>query len=143
MVRRRPHEYRRRPDTYRDGEIREMYRFNRGNIEYICDLLHDRFSKGHTVTTFCLFRLLSRRDYAFFPSNSFQQVVGDVIGIHRSTCCKVIHEFSEAFCRQKGEFIRLPRDDQKRGIIKKVFFEMGGMPGVDGVIDCTHFRMSI
>ena len=68
-------------------------------------------------------------------------MVGDVIGIHRSSCCKVVHEFSEALCRHKGEFIRLPRDDHQRGIIKKGFFEMGGMPGVVGVVDCTHARV--
>ena len=74
----------------------------------------------------------------FFGSNSFQQVVGDVIGIHRSTCCKVVHKFSDALCRHNGDFTRLPREDQEQGIIKKGFFEMGGMPGVVGVIECTH-----
>ena len=144
-VRRRPRVYRRRPDmlmdTYTDNEIRERYRFNRPNVEYICDLLHDDLARETNRNHALSVSTIVQAGLRFFATNSFQQVIGDVVGIHRSTCCKVVHEFSEAVCRHRAEFISLPRNDNDRDLIKKGFYEMGGMPGVIGLIDCTHAKI--
>ena len=144
-VRRRPRQYRRRPDmlheTYTNEEIRERYWFTRESVEYICDLVHNDLVRNtrwnHTLSVSTIVQAGLR----FFATNSFQQVVHDVIGIHRSTCCKVVHEFSEAISQHKNAFIYLSRNEQERGIIKKGFFEMGVMPGVVGTVDCTHAKI--
>ena len=86
-------------------------------------------------------RLSSHKGLCFFVTSSFQQIVGDVIGIHRSTCCKVVYEFSEVISQHKNAFIYLFRNEQERGVIKKGFFEMGGMSGVVGTVDCTHAKI--
>ena len=69
----------------------------------------------------------------FLATNSFQQVIGDVVGIHRSTTCKAVHEFSEALCRHKGEFIVFPCGDEERAFIKRGCYELAGIPGVVGL----------
>ena len=85
-VRRRPRQYRRRPDmifdTYTDAEIRERYRFNRANIDYICNLLHDDLVRDTHRNHALSVSTIVQAGLRFFASNSFQQVVGDVIGIH-------------------------------------------------------------
>ena len=129
-IRRRPREYRRRLsmllDTYPDEEIRERYRFNRENIAYICELLYDDLARETMRNQALSVSAIVQAGLRFLATNSFQQVVGDVVGIRRSTTCKVVHEFTEALCRHKGEFIVCPRDDEDRALIKKGFYELAG-----------------
>ncbi len=78
----------------------------------------------------------------FFASNSKHNIIGDVIGMHKSSSCKVVHEFTDAIIRHKNEFIKMPETREERDAIKGGFFELARMPGDVGCIDGTHIRIS-
>lgn len=86
---------RRRPRTFRlkefvtnnifsDKEIRNCFRFSRENIAYLVDLLREDLQRP-TQRSYALSVetqvLIARK---FFACNSYQQVVGDVIGVEKS-----------------------------------------------------------
>ena len=120
-------------NTYPDKELRERYRFNRENIGYICDLLYDDLARDTMRNQALSVPTIVHAGLRFLATNSFQQVIGDVVGIHRSTTCKAVHEFSEALCRHKGEFIVFPCGDEERAFIKRGCYELAGIPGVVGL----------
>ena len=96
---RRPRQYRHHPspllDVCTDEEIRTRYRLGRDSIHFICDLLPDDLQRptkrNHelSVETQVLATL------RFLASGSFQQVVGDVLGIDKSSVSRVVTHFYE------------------------------------------------
>lgn len=143
-VERRERQYRRRPDyllqNFTDDEIRQRYRFNRENIQHIIDLVHDDLVRETDRNCALSVSLQVQTGLRFLATNSFHLVIGDVVGIHKSTSCKVVQDFCNAINRHKNEFIRIPNENDTEDI-KKGFFEVAGMPGVVGCIDCTHFKI--
>ena len=60
---------------------------------------------------------------------SSQQVIGDVIGIDKSTMSRFITGFCEALNRRAQEFIKFPFNDGEKNTSKQEFFrwwEEGG-----------------
>ena len=143
---RRPRTYRLRDsplwdNTYSDNDIRQRFRFRRDSIQFIIDTVHDDLvrptNRNHalSVSTQVLTAL------RFFACGSFQQVVGDIIGIDKSTVSRVVVEFCKALNRQKNDFIKFPLDDDEKDAIKQGFFQMGGFPSVIGCVDGSHIRL--
>uniref|UniRef100_A0A8C5DII3 Putative nuclease HARBI1 n=1 Tax=Gouania willdenowi TaxID=441366 RepID=A0A8C5DII3_GOUWI len=73
----------------------------------------------------------------FYASGSFYQVVGDSIGVDKSTVSKVVKAESVTFASLVNQFVCFPRDDQISQT-KHKFLLLGNMPNTIGVIDCTH-----
>ena len=94
--RRRPRVYRHRPsqllDSYTDKETCR-YRFRRDSIPFICDVVKGdlrrptRRNHALSVETQVLASL------RFLASGCFYQVDVDILGIHKSSVCRVVNEF--------------------------------------------------
>ena len=128
-------------ETFTDEEIRDRYRFRRDSIEYLCELLEDQLvrptNRSHalSVSTQVLIGL------RYLASGSFQQVIGDILGVDKSTVSRVLIQFLDALISKKDQFIKFPRNIAEKNILKQGFYEIAGFPSVIGCIDCTHVRI--
>ena len=146
FARRRPRQYRLRDcpllDVYTDKEIRDRFRFRRDSIDFIVDLLyldlvrHTNRNHALSVKTQVLIAL------RFFASGSFQQVIGDIIGVDKSTVSRTVYKFCKAIIRHKQQFIQFPFTEDEKDIIKQGFYKIGGFPSTIACIDGTHIRIS-
>lgn len=76
----------------------------------------------------------------FFATGSYQRSVSQdlFVAMSQSSLCRYIHEVSEAIVvNLANNYIKFP-EEQERNSIKSQFFNKFGMPGVIGLIDCTH-----
>ncbi|XP_071139762.1 putative nuclease HARBI1 [Mytilus edulis] len=76
----------------------------------------------------------------YYATGSFMQVVGDTVGVDKSTVSRCITRVSTVLASKAGDFIKWPSEDRKREI-KNGYYENGGFPGVIGCIDGTHARI--
>ena len=74
----------------------------------------------------------------FYATGSFQLVVADLIGVHKSTVCRTVHKVSEAIASLRPRFVRFPSNDEERIQTMREFYSISQFPGVLGCIDCTH-----
>ena len=129
-------------NTFTNEEIRDRFRFSRQGIRFLANLLRNdlqrptRRNHALSVETQVLIAL------RFFACGSFQQVVGDSVGVDKSTVCRVLPKFCRALNAKRRQFINFPTTNAEKRIIKQGFYEMSGFPSVVGCIDCTHVRIS-
>uniref|UniRef100_A0A8C7X4L8 DDE Tnp4 domain-containing protein n=1 Tax=Oryzias sinensis TaxID=183150 RepID=A0A8C7X4L8_9TELE len=76
----------------------------------------------------------------FYASVTFYQVVGDNIGVDKSTVSDVVKAVSIALASLVNQFVSFPNDVQIAQTMHK-FFTLGNMPNTIGVIDCTHVHI--
>ena len=112
LNRRRPRTYRHRPsplsDTFTDEEIRQRYRFRRNSIAFICNVVRndiERPTKRNHALSAETQVLASLR---FLASGCFYQVDADILGIDKSTVCRIVERFSRALIAKKKDFIKFP-----------------------------------
>ena len=127
-------------DNFTDEELRCRYRFGRDSIEFLTELLKDdlqRQTKRNQALTPTIQLLVALR---FFASGSFLQIIGDAVGLSKSTVSRAVTDVSEALTRKQNEFILWlsPGETQQ---VKQGFYRKGGFPGVIGCIDGTHVRI--
>ena len=95
---------------------------------------------SHNSTTICPMTKVLIALY-YYANGSFQLVVGDSIGIHKSTTCRIIHQISDAICQHFDEWVYLNRVTEHVARQKVAFKDIAGFPNVVGVIDCTYIRI--
>ena len=123
-----------------ERELRERFRFGKDGINYLCDLLHAKLerptkrSKSLSVLQQILIAL------RFFATGSFLQVVGDCVGVDKSTVSRVVNDVTVALVELSPQFILWPSEHQKREV-RNGFYKLGGFPNVVGCIDGTHIRI--
>ena len=124
-------------DAYNDTEIIRRYRLSRGLIlelyEDIGNRLEPATLRNHAVPgilqIFCALR--------FYSTGSFQSVVGDGIGIHKSTVSRIINRVTVEICRLKNRYIKFPRRQADIVSTKQSFHAIAEFPQVIGAIDGT------
>lgn len=127
-------------DIFTDTELLERFRFDRASIFEIADVLapqlqhatnhNDALSPTQQV-------LIALR---FFASGAFQNSLGDMIQVHRTTACRAIRRVSVALQRIMGRYVHLPTQEEASRM-KRDFYFKSGLPGVIGCIDGTHVRI--
>ena len=128
-------------NSYTDEEIRNRFRFRRDSIVYLIELLHNdlvrptNWNHALSVETQVLAAL------RFLACGAFKQVVGDSIGIDKSTSSRIVVAFCNALNRRAGDFIKFPFDDDEKNKAKQGFYTLGGFPNVIGCVDGTHIRL--
>ena len=146
LYRRRPRQYRLRPDilqdpTYSDEEIRQRFRFSRRGIRFIHDLvevdLTRETQRNHALSAMTQVQSSLR----FFASNSVYIVNGDVIGVDKSSVSRVNKAFCRSIVRRGRRFLKFPTTQAEKDEVKKGFYELGGMPSTIGCIDGTHIKI--
>ena len=115
---RRPRTYRHRPsqlmDTYTEKGIRDRFRFKRRSIEFICDIVDEDLRRPTNRNHALSVEVQVLAGLRFLASGSSYQVGADVVGIDKSTLCRVVNKFCESLVSKKNCFIRFPFDDDKK-----------------------------
>ena len=140
----------RRPRTYRfnasilnltEEQFRARYRFGRASIDFILDSIEDglkrKTKRNHALKP--IDQLLI--ELRFYASGSFLQVIGDTIGVDKSTVSRVVYDVSRLLAAKQAQFIKWPTDVAEINENKNGFFRRRQFPGVIGCIDGTHVRI--
>ncbi|XP_039618106.1 putative nuclease HARBI1 [Polypterus senegalus] len=125
---------------YTTEELYAHFRFGRDDIKYIADLvrpnLQHKTKRSHALSVEEQYLIALR----FYASGTFYQVVGDNMGVDKSTVSNVVKAVSIELASLVNEFVSFPKDDQMAQT-KRSFFLLGNMPNTIGVIDCTHVHI--
>ena len=128
-------------DTFTDERIRDRYRFRRDSIQFICDIV-DADLRGPTRRNHALSVetqvLASMR---FLASGCFCRVDADVLGIDKSSVCRVLKGFCEALVSKSDRFLKFPFTDAEKTENKLKFYKMGGFPSCILCVDGFHVRI--
>jgi hypothetical protein len=76
----------------------------------------------------------------FFATGTMLNMVGDLMGIHKSTTSRIIYKVSRALALLAREFIKFPNNQAEINEIKRGFY-IARFPGCIGAIDCTHVKI--
>ena len=124
-------------DAYDDTEILRRYRLSRHLIlelyDDIAQEIEPQTLRSHAIPgmlqLFCALR--------FYATGTFQTVIGDSIGIHRSSVSRIVTRVTTAICRLQNNHIKFPVVDADIGRNKQKFYEIAQFPRVIGAIDGT------
>nr|XP_023668356.1 putative nuclease HARBI1 [Paramormyrops kingsleyae] len=125
---------------YTSEELYAHFHFGRDDIKYIADLvrptLQHQNQRSHvlSVEEQCLIAL------RFYACGTFYQVIGDNMGVRKTTVSNVVKAMSVALGSLINQFVYFPKDDQTAQT-KHKFLQMGNMPSTIGAIDCTHVHI--
>ncbi|KAI2642376.1 hypothetical protein H4Q32_025445 [Labeo rohita] len=121
-------------EQYTSEELYARFRFGRDDIKYIAGLvrptLQHQTQRSHalSVEEQCLI------DLRFYACGTFYQVIGDNMGVRKTTVSNVVKTMSLGSLI--NQFVYFPKDDQTAQT-KHKFFQMGNMPSTIGAIDCN------
>lgn len=77
----------------------------------------------------------------FYATGSFQQVIGDLFGVSKSTISKVITIVSHYIALLRETFINMPNTQEAICTTQKGFFNIARFPRVIAALDCTHVKI--
>ena len=77
----------------------------------------------------------------FYATGSFQEVIGDVSDLDKSTVCRIIHQVSNAIASLSPQIIKLPSAKREQREVMEDFYRISRFPGVIGALYCTHVRI--
>ena len=91
-------------DDYTDEELRARYRFDRQSILYITNLLardlRRSTARNHALTPLHQILIALR----FFASGSLLQVIGDTVGVDKSTVSRAVYFSANSFFAEEWRF---------------------------------------
>ncbi|XP_017875626.1 putative nuclease HARBI1, partial [Ceratina calcarata] len=136
-------------EYYEDAEFKRRYRFSKesvlcGILPKIIDGLKKVNNRGLPIAPELQLLMCLR----YYASSSFQQVLGDTMGISQPTVSRIVNRVSDLLGRLIFEYIKFPNSDEARRENRRLFRDLGqgsgaiGLPGIDGAIDCTHVRLT-
>ena len=103
--RRRPRVYRHRPsqlqDTFTNEEIRNRYRFRRESIALLCQIVRQDLERPTQCNHALSVETQVLASLRFLASGCFYQVDADILGIDKSTVCRVLERFCRALVAKK------------------------------------------
>lgn len=77
----------------------------------------------------------------FYATGTMMIVVGDFIGIDKSTACRIIHRVSEAIASLYRAYIKMPQSEVEKREKAIDFYKISRFPQCIGAIDCTHVKL--
>lgn len=141
---RRPYTVRARQDPllfFSEVEFKERFRLSKQTVMHVVDLIEDDIrsdtERNHALSP-TLQVLIALR---FLATGTFHRVMGDLVGVERTTAGKKIRKVIRALARLRGRFVNLPVSRREVEATKRNFHQIAGFPGVLGAIDCTHVRI--
>ncbi|XP_051507181.1 putative nuclease HARBI1 [Myxocyprinus asiaticus] len=127
-------------EQYTTEELYALFHFGNADIKYIADLIRPKLQcknpRSHALSVEEQALIALR----FYTTGTFYQVVGDNLGVNKSTLSDVVKSVSIALASQVNQSVSFPKDDQIAQSKHKVFL-LGNMPNTIGVIDCTHVHI--
>ena len=126
-------------ERYDDVELYRKFRFRREDILAITEEVEaDITLINRRGTMPPLLQVLTA--LRFYATGSFQEVCGEVIGIHQSTVSRTITRVTEALLKHVAEYVHLPTQEEAEGT-KLQYFRRNGFPNAVGAIDGTQVRI--
>jgi nuclease HARBI1 len=77
----------------------------------------------------------------FYALGSMLIAVGDFIGVHKSTACRIVYRVTDAIARLAPDYIMFPNTEEEIAKTHIGFFRIARFPRVIGAIDCTHIKI--
>ena len=115
--------------NFTDEELTSWYRFGRQSIEFLSELLRDDLerdtSRNHALSTIVQVLVALR----FFASGSFLQVIGDTLGLSKSSVSRIIGQVSLALAQKQRNFIKWPSTEEILQYKRGFFLPRGGFLG--------------
>jgi hypothetical protein len=124
-------------DSLTDEELITTYRLNRAAILHLCDELNDELKWPSNKSGALPVELQILTALRFYATGSFQNVIGDTHGIHRSSVSRIISRVSNALSGVINNYVYLPNDENGFRLLKQGFYERGRFPNVLGAVDGT------
>lgn len=128
-------------DNYDDVDLFARFRFCRANLQKITDLIANDIEhttdKNGALNPSLQVCLALR----YFATGSFQNLVGDSVGVHKSTVCRAVRAVAVSLCRHINTFVRFPSLPVQQNTTRQNFFHIAGFPDVLGCVDGTHIRI--
>ena len=90
-------------DELTDEELRSRYRFGRESIKFLVEILKDdlqRQTRRNHALSPTLQVLVALH---FFASGSFLQIIGDTVGLPKSTVSRIVTDVSKALVNKQEE----------------------------------------
>ena len=90
-------------DELTDQELRSRYRFGRESINFLVEIVKDdlqRETRRNHALSPTLHVLVALR---FFASGSFLQIIGDTVGLPKSTVSRIVTDVSKALVNKQEE----------------------------------------
>lgn len=72
----------------------------------------------------------------YFATGSFLRCGGNLINVHESTICRIVHKVARTLATLHLTYIVMPNEEEQRDI-SAAFYMKAGMR-VIGIMDCTH-----
>ena len=141
---RRPRNYRFNANllNYTDKELRARYRFGKESIQYITNLietdLRRKTNRSHALRPIDQVLMALR----FYASGNFLQVIGDIVGVDKSTVSRAVHDVSQLLSAKQSMFIKWPTTAAVNNENKNGFYRRRLFPGIIGCIDGTQIRIT-
>lgn len=77
----------------------------------------------------------------FLATGSFLQVLGDFVGIDKSTASRIIYKVCRAIAGMHREYIKMPATEEQMQHNSQQFFNISRFPKCIGALDCTHVKI--
>ena len=127
-------------EVFDDTEVFRKFRLPRQAILDLTDSVSDElqyyFRRPRSLTPVLQVCVALR----FYATGTFQDVVGELIGVDQSTVSRTVTRVTDTFSTQIGQYVRLPNPREAQDS-KVKFYQMQHMPNVVGCIDGTHVRI--
>ena len=124
-------------DTLNDHELIQRFRLPGCMIHGLCNELADdltRFTRRNRALAVHQQVLCALR---FYATGGFQTLVGDAVGLHKSSVSRSVNAVSRCIARRRNEFIWFPNADADITLLKQNFYGLANFPNVLGAVDGT------
>ncbi|MCL4154174.1 UNVERIFIED_CONTAM: hypothetical protein GTU68_060049 [Idotea baltica] len=124
-----------------DNELFDRFRFPRPGIIEIINLLSPHLERPTARNSSLSVPLQVCLALRYYATGIFQREAGDLSGVSRMTASRVIHDVSEALCREIRRFIKFPNSPQQLRNVAHSFYLLRRIPNVCGAIDGSHIAI--
>ncbi|KAK0182737.1 hypothetical protein PV327_000839 [Microctonus hyperodae] len=136
-------------DTYSNHEFKRRYRFDKDNVKYrilpkIERGLKKINNRGLPIPPIQQLLICLR----FYATANFQLILDDTLTVSQPTVSRTVFRVSKLLASLFNEYIKMPNTEKDRIENERLFKNFGigdgdtGIPNVNGIIDCTHVRIS-
>lgn len=121
-------------------KVKEKFHFCPETIYYLCDLWENKLSRT-TKRSMALPPLLQILvALRFFATGSYFRVIGDTLGVSKSTVCLCVDIISNLLVKRSSKEISFPSMTSLVNV-KTAFKAIGGIPNICGIVDGCFIRI--
>ena len=126
-----------------DEQLLQKYRFNRGGILFIVEVLTDRLGRATNRCNAIPVLLQVLASLYYMACGSFQRVVADSsdINLSQASVSRIVTAFTDSICQFKQLFIKFPTEINTIQENQQKFFTDSRIPNVVGLVDGTHIQI--